>query len=259
MVSRMSDTRQRFYIATVCLDRNRWGTRVPSFAVSGWLDRFASDGFEGIELWEYHYTRADDEEKGRLVSASPIAIYNTYASFGDDAAEARAAAASAIGDLRASGVKYNVGKDASRLGEYRRNLVGWSEALPATCRLLCECHPGTALERVDEAAAFFADLDPDRFGVIVHVAGDVTRVVPWLSAMGGRVRHVHVQMRGPDTDPSVPANLAPYVQCFDALKAHGYAGTFAIEFSRGIGRDEDMELVYGNACADLAFCREALE
>jgi len=257
--SYMSDTRHRCYIATVCLERNRWGTRVPSFAVSDWLDRFASDGFEGIELWEYHYTRADDAERRRLVSASPIPIYNTYASFDDDAAEAREASAAAIVEIRASGVKYNVGRDASRLGENRRNLIAWSEAVPSTCRLLCECHPGTALENVDDAAAFFADLDPDRFGVIVHVAGDVSRVEPWLAAMGARVQHVHVQMRGPDTDPSVPANRAPYVECFDALKAHDYSGTLAIEFSRGIGRDEDMELVYGNACADLAFCREALE
>jgi len=255
----MSDTRHQFHIATVCLERNRWGTRVPSFAVSDWLDRFASDGFDGVELWEYHYTRCDNEEKRRLVSASPIAVYNTYASFGDDGAEARAAAASAVRNLRAAGVKYNLGSDASRLDEYRRNLVDWSEALPESCRRLCECHPGTVLERVDDAAAFFAGLDPERFGVIVHVAGDVARVEPWLAAMGARVRHVHVQMRGADTDPSVPANRAPFIECFEALKTHGYCGTFAIEFSRGIGRDEDMEIVHGNACADLAFCREALE
>ena len=68
----MNTRRHQCYIATVCLDRNRWGTREPSFAVSDYLDRFASDGFDGIELWEYHYTRSSDAEKERLVSASPI-------------------------------------------------------------------------------------------------------------------------------------------------------------------------------------------
>ena len=247
------------YIGTVCLDRERWSSRQPSFAVSDWLARFKADGFDGVELWEYHYLRANAAERDRLTAAAtPLAIYNTYAGFGDDEAEARTNAADAIARLQAGAVKYNLGSDATRLAEYRSNLQSWAEQVPASCRLLCECHPGTVLENVADAAAFFDDLDPRRFGVIAHVLGDAEKLDHWLAGLGGRVQHLHVQMRGPQTDPTVAGNRPPYDACFEAARAHGYRGTAAIEFSRGIGPDEDIETIYRNACADLAYCREML-
>ena len=250
---------REIYISTVALDPTRWGRRTPSFDVSAWLPRFERDGFDGVELWEYHFLSADKEEQDRLVAASAaVAIYNSYVGFANEDAEARAAAAEAIRQLQPRAVKYNLGGDAAKLDEYRRNLLAWADALPADCRLLCECHPGTILEQVADAAAFFADLDPVRFGVVAHVSGNSAGTESWFSEFNGRLQHLHVQRRGSESNPSVAANRPTLDASFAAVKAHGFAGSVAIEFSRGMGRDEDIEEIYTNACTDLAYVRQAL-
>lgn len=254
----MPSAAPRILIATVCLDRTRWGRREPSFAVSEWLERFRDDGFDGVELWQFHYLRADAAEQARLAAAGPIAVYNSYIGFADDGAEEREQARAAVSALNASAVKFNLGADTSCIEEYRRNLLAWADGLPADCRLLCECHPGTVMEEREAAAAFFADLDPERFGVIGHLSGDAGGLTGWFDTFGPRLRHVHVQMRGADSDPRVAANRPPFDACFAVLKRNCYAGTISLEFTRGIGREEVFETVYANACTDLAYCREAL-
>jgi len=242
MVGAVQD-RHPIYLATVCLERNRWGSRQPSFRVSNWLDRFAADGFDGIELWENHYLRADAAEQARL--DGQVAIFNTYAGFTDAAADVahREQAAAAIARTGAGGVKYNLGGDAARLAEYRRNLLAWAAQLPASCRLLCECHPGTVLESVDAARRFLAELDPVRFGVIAHVRGDCAGLENWLATFGPRLQHLHLQLR------ELPVTGA------EVLRARGFAGSAAVEFTRGIGREEQIEALYANARADLAWYR----
>ncbi len=227
------------YLATVCLERNRWGSRQPSFRVSDWLPRITGAGFDGIELWENQYLLADATEQERLTGQ--VAIFNTYVGFTD--ADPRDHATAAIVRLQPVGVKYNLGADATRLDEYRRNLLAWAEQLPAACRLLCECHPGTVLESVDAARRFFADLNSVRFGVIAHVTGNCAGLEDWLTTFGPRLQHVHVQTREPVTGAEV-------------LRKHGFTGSAAIEFTRGIGREEQIETLFRNACADLAWYRE---
>jgi len=210
-------------------------------------------------LWENHFLEADATEQARLVdAASAIAIYNSYAGFAVEDAEARDKAAAAIALLEPEAVKYNLGGDANKPEEYRRNLLAWADRLPSGCRLLCECHPGTVLECSPDAAAFFADLDPVRFGTIVHASGSPDGLAEWFSGFGPRIQHLHVQLRGPENDPSVPANRERLDACFAAVKEYGFEGSVALEFTRGIGRDEDIETLYANACVDLAYCREVL-
>lgn len=249
-----------FYIGTVSLERNRWGSREPSFKVSEWLHRFAADGFDGVELWENHYLAADDVEKAGLARESAaIAVFNSYAKFDDESSETRAKAALAAAELDVAAVKYNLGGDRGKLDEYRRNLMEWAGLLPDSCRLLCECHQGTVLENVEDAVAFFADLDPVRFGVIVHVSGgEQGQLESWMKAVGARVQHLHVQMRGPESDPQNPAARKNLDVSFGLVKKHGFAGSVTMEFTRGIGKDEDIEVIYANVCRDLAYCREVL-
>lgn len=246
------------YLATVCLDRNRWGSRKPSFEVSRWISRFEKDGFDGVELWEFHYLEAGLAEQERLVDAAYVAVYNSYVGFADADVEARQQAATAIAALRPASVKYNLGADPSKLAEYRRNLLQWSDALPADCRLMCECHSGTVLEAVDEAVAFFSDLDADRFGVIAHVNGESRGASPWLDAFGSRVGHLHVQLRQPDFDPGDAGGRQGVDEAFGCVVAAGFNGSVSVEFTRGIGRDEDIENLYANACADLGYLRMIL-
>ncbi len=248
----------KIFIGTVCLERNRWSTKQPSYRVSDWLPRFKADGFDGVELWENHFALADAEEQRRLSEAGVIAVYNTYAGFADEDAEARERAAEAIARLAAPAAKYNVGKHSERLAEYRRNLLAWAERLPADCRLLCECHPGTALEQPPAAAEFFAGLDPARFGIIVHITGKDDRPELWFEALPSRVHHLHVQLRDAAADPAVPAHRERLAAIFDGIRARGFNGTATIEFTRGIGPREDLETLYANARTDLAWCRERL-
>ena len=75
----MNSIQNKIYIGTVGLDRTRWGSRQPSIMVSDWLSRFKADGFDGVELWEFHFARADEREQERLVAeAAPVAVYNSY-------------------------------------------------------------------------------------------------------------------------------------------------------------------------------------
>lgn len=245
-------------IATVCLERTRWGRREPSFAVSAWLPRFRRDGFDGAELWEYHYTRADEAEKKRLeAAAEDILIYNSYVGFDDESAPARAVAADVVTRLGIPAVKYNLGHNADGMQMYRKNLLAWAEKLPADCRLLCECHQGSVLEHAADAATFFAELDPVRFGVITHVSGQNTeQLQDWFETLGGRIAHLHIQLREPEQDPADAAARARLADCFAVVREHDFKGSMSMEFTRGIGRDEDIEALYANAVTDMQHCRE---
>ena len=73
---------KKIYLGTVSMEKNRWEPgRVPTFNVSDFIDRAMADGFDGIELWEYHYTHASDEEKAKLVASKVPFIFNSYTSF----------------------------------------------------------------------------------------------------------------------------------------------------------------------------------
>lgn len=249
------------YLATVCLDRNRWDSHEPSFDVSDWLPRFLADGFDGIELWESHDLRANGDERAKLIqAAAPLAVYNAYAGFTSDSGdvEKRNRAAEAITRFRAGAVKYNLGADVARIGEYRSNLLAWADQVSSDCRLLCECHSDTVLEEVNTTTAFFADLDPTRFGVIAHLDGDAEKLDRWLGTLGGRVQHLHVQLREAEIDPAMAEGKRRLSACAKVLGERGYAGSATIEFTRGIGRGEDIETLYANALVDLAWCRSVL-
>ncbi len=247
------------YMATVCLEKNRWGSRQPSFRVSEWVDRFRGDGYDGIELWEFHYTSADAEEQRALRKKRDfIAMYNTYIGFCDEEQAGMKQAADAIKELDVSAVKYNLGHAPEKLEQYRRNLINWSEQIPPGCRLLCECHCGTVLEDVNNAKAFFADLDPERFGIIVHPMGDPSSLKSWIDAFPSRIAHLHIQMRDEKCNPMIDSCRPQFDDCCRILMENNYAGSLAIEFSRGIGRDEDIETIYSNACDDMAYCRSRL-
>ena len=247
------------YISTACLERNRWSSRQPSFRVSEWLPRFAAYGFDGVELWENHWLAADTDERVRLVEGkASVAIFNTYANFSNEHSAQREAAADAIKQLAVSGVKYNLGNDPDNISDYRRNLLHWAGCLPDTCQLLCECHPGTFLEKAAVAADFFADLDPNRYGVIAHASGNPETIDEWFSTFGSRVTHLHVQMRDSQTDPDLPEARETLDACFAEVTKHDFQGSVSIEFTRGIGKHEDIETIYANACVDMTYCRKVL-
>ncbi|MBM4143200.1 MAG: hypothetical protein FJ225_06375 [Lentisphaerae bacterium] len=246
-------------LATVLLEPNRWTPRkLPTFKVSEWAGPIRDAGFAALELWENHAALADETEQAALLRMPlPVAVFNSYCTFDDAGADGRRRAAGFVGRFGAGAVKFNLGGDPERTEEYVRNLRAWADDLPAGCRLLCECHGGTVLETPGRAARALAPLT-GRVEIIVHAfAGERASLRQWLERFGAAVTHVHVagrQGEGPmirlsDMADEARARLA-------MLRAAGFAGTWTVEFTRGVALSpEDRHALLANAAADLAFLR----
>ncbi len=260
------------YFGTILIEPNRWGSREPSFRVSDWLPRLREAGFDGVELWENHALRADEAERQRLIDADPpIALYSSYDRGEDATANQRQRVAALIRRLGIGGMKFNVGGDADRREEYLRNLCRWTTMLPVGFRMLCECHGGTILEDPTESLrAFeevesmpaFADAGPERIEAIVHFAGEPGTLEHQFEVLGDRITHIHVaKIRGGNKEAGERLDRRPDAAQarLDVLRRHGFAGTFTLEFTEGVMRDQSpdqIETLYEHALADLAFLRE---
>jgi sugar phosphate isomerase/epimerase len=248
--------RNPIYLGTVLLDANRWAhERTPTYRVGEWLARIAAAGFDGLELWENHATLADSTERAALRSSQPpVAVFNSYAPLDAGGENARRAVADLVRDLQARAVKFNVGPLAATLDSDLHAAREWAALMPGV-DLLCECHPGTALE--DPAVAARALADYPEFGVIVHPFS-CPDLAAWFTHLGPRIRHAHVQVvdaqwrrwRLRDQPDLVRERLK-------ILHGAGYAGSFTIEFTAGVGvAPEDREALFAAACDDLALLRE---
>lgn len=252
---------QPLYIGTILLEKNRWTTRIPTIRVSDWVERFRQDGFSGIELWENHFLLQDKEEREALRSSEfPVGVYNSYLDFDNWNEDQAAETAQVIRDLKVPAVKYNLGKDPSRLEDYILQLNNWAELLPEECRILCECHPGTVMEEPENAAAVFRQLMDPRHQAVIHAPGDPEAMEKWFQALGSRISHVHIQLRNNHNEllklKEDPRRVRLGVE---VLKRHGYAGSFTIEFTRGVRMpDENPEDLYACARDDLQYLKETL-
>ena len=247
-------------IGSILLDVNRWGNpKAPTYDVSAWTDRFRDAGFDGIELWEYHATLCSDAERERLIASDfSSTIYNMYSGFDDASESGRESATDMIKDLGSRGVKFNVGKDPALRDEYLKNLRAWREAVPDTCKLMCECHPGTIVEEPEAAKSFCDELGVDGWAVMVHCFIPEQDVLKrWFDAFGDNVCQAHVQMRDAernimrlDEDPD--RAKASLKIMYDA----GFSGAYTVEFAKGTREPgENMDDLWTAAMADLDFLR----
>lgn len=247
-------------IGSILLDVNRWGNpKTPTYEVSAWTDAFKDAGFDGVELWEYHATLCTDAERERLVNSDfPMTLYNMYSGFEDASQSGRDSATKMIEKLGTRGVKFNVGKDPALRDEYLKNLRAWREAVPASCTLMCECHPGTIVEEPDAAKDFFDDLGVDGWEVMVHCFIPEQDVITrWFDLFGNKVTHAHVQMR--DADRNVMMLQEDPERAQAALKNMydaGFSGSYTVEFSKGTREPgENMDDLWAAAKSDLDFLR----
>jgi len=253
--------RGKIYLGSVLLEPNRHKPgRRPTVRVSEWAARFAADGFDGIELWENHAALCPSEELERLGSLPlPVAVFNSYCGF-EDAGEAdRRRAAELTKRLRASGVKFNVGKDAALRDIYLKNAREWAGWFPEGVKLLCECHPGTIVETPEPAAAFFAELPSDRFEIIVHPFRELDVLREWFRRFGSRIAHSHVQLReeGKKGFLRLDRNPGFVKETLKIVREEGYTGSFTLEFAEGTNAPEErIEDLYQNALRDLRVLKE---
>ncbi|MHB9106538.1 MAG: sugar phosphate isomerase/epimerase family protein [Armatimonadota bacterium] len=246
------------YIGTILLERNRWSPgKVPTYRVSEWLDRFARDGFDGVELWENHVALCSDDELARLEHAAlPIVVFNSYAGMGDGGLPERDQAARVANRLGACAIKFNVGNVPDNSAEYARNAQVWADDMPRVARMLCECHPGTIMEELSVAQATYASWHDNRFQAIVHAFSEPEEMlIEKLHRLGTHiVTHVHTALGAHTAETKELVHRR-----VDILRDMGFTGSFTLEFTEGTGEpDEDMETMYGRALRDLELLRKEL-
>lgn len=252
---------QKILIGTVLLEKNRWLSKIPSFNVSDWIERFIFDGFDGIEIWENHVCSNDEEFNALLKFKKYIIGFNSYVDFDDSEASRiqREKVAEYINSLECEFVKFNFGNDLSKADEYIYNLLAWSKSLHPDIDILCECHHGTIMENTDIANGVFAKLNDDRFGAIIHPLSEVDKLDIKISAYGKRIRHLHMQLMNSQFD-FVDLNLhsdliRDFIEKIDKL-THDY--TCTVEFTKGCGKpDERIEELYKNAVKDMNLIRKS--
>ena len=248
----------KFYMGTILLEKNRWQSRVPSYRVSEWLERFAADGIDGIELWENHALLSAGEPEAIQAGALPVAVYNMYADFSDESAAELEKAAGMVRQFKPWGVKFNFGSDSQLMPEYRKNMLAFAAAIPPSCVMLCEVHQGTVLEDPDVAAAFFKDLPKERYQIIVHAfTEDTASVQRQFDVFGDRVSLVHVQFCVNDVRMCLDSDAEVACECIRIMQASGFKGAFTLEFTEGTATpNENIEDMYANAMRDMRFIKE---
>jgi sugar phosphate isomerase/epimerase len=248
------------YLGTVLLEKNRWldGERVPSFAVSDWVDRIAEAGFDGIELWQNHAFLVPREEQEKLrASPIPVKIFNSYDRCGRETQEERARAAEMAEFLSADGMKFNFGRDPARHAEYCETVKTWRAMLPRDFRFLCECHGGTTIEDPRRAAETFEQLGRSDYEIIIHgFGGGQADVMGRFKLHGRRITHIHACLSGARDGAMRETAVRARTRL---LRDLGFRGSFTIEFTEGVGSDdEDAEMLFRNAVRDMQALRQCL-
>lgn len=228
---------KQIYLATVALEKNRWEPgRIPTFNVSEFVPKAIEDGFYGIELWEYHYTKASDEEKAKLASFDVPYFFNTYLSLEEYDDDVYKEIANAVKAVNAKGVKFNFGSshvDNPDIPKQIENAKRLAELMPADTKMLCECHPNTVMEVPETAGEVFGKLDKERFGAIIHMSTQKDFADRCFDAYGDRICHIHCAYRGPEMagdfrDMDDGTGFVDDMMKYFAGK--GFDGSLAVEF-----------------------------
>lgn len=244
----------KIYLGTIALEPNRWSSRTPSIDVLQWMDRAAENGFDGVELWEPHYVQASPEVQNKLYEQrAQTAVFNSYLlpEFGTEASWERLAEICRRLDVR--GLKFNFGRDETRIQEYVTVLSSVRKHFPNELAFLCECHPGTVAEQPEGARSVLSAAGLEDVGIICHpfLIG-VAKLTRWLDAFGSRVQHMHVQMRDAERRIIRLRDKPEYVKRQIALlHERGYAGAWTVEFVYGTASPNDIpDALFTEACED---------
>lgn len=250
------------YLGTIAIEPGRWAWLADDgpdpIAVSGWLDRIADAGFDGIELWEPHVrTAADEEVEAVFGHPLPVAVFNTYVGFDDPDDADRDVAAAWIRRSGARKAKWNTGaeRDDAARAAYGERLARFAAAV-GDVELVCECHDGSAMDDPTFAAAVLANGSAALF----HTHDDVDVIRAKFAAYGDRISHVHVNhlFTGSPTLADIRDELAEKI---DLVRELGFDGSWTLEFVHGTGNPQldHPDTMLGQAVEDLAVLRALLD
>lgn len=250
-------TKERIFLGTVLLERNRWGKedRTPSFLVSDWTRRIADDGFDGLELWQDHAAMADEEELERLrTGPAPVVLFNSYASCEPEDLEGRRRTAELANYFDAEGMKFNFGKDPERQDTYIDVVKEWAGMFKPGYRMISENHRGTTTADSRLAADTYERLEGINVGGIIHFNNDEASYRERFGLYGKYLTHIHCMLsseEGPMPEDEVRKRVA-------WLREFGFSGTYTIEFTEGVRSDVSIEGLYRNAVRDFQLLRKCL-
>jgi hypothetical protein len=124
-------------------------------------------------------------------------------------------------------------------------------------RFLCECHGGTTIEDPRKAAETFEQLGREDYEIIIHgFGGKDEDIVQRFRIHGPRITHIHANLSGTRNGPMPEAVIRTRLRL---LRALGFQGSFTIEFTEGVGLDdEDIETLFHNAVRDMHTLRQCL-
>lgn len=247
---------EKIYLGTVALEKNRWAkTKTPSFNVSDFIPMLKDDGFYGLELWEYHYTLATDEEKAKLAESGIPFYFNSYISIGKRDDELFKSIGDAVKAIGATAVKFNFsrnwGEDIPEISDQIENLKRLTDFMPDNVKMLCECHPNTVMEVPEDAGEVFAKLDKEKYGAIIHLETDKAFADRCFDSYGDRIWHIHCQYKG-DSKGFQPMDdgTGKAEQLLNYYKSKNFNGTMAIEF---VKFEDTAEAHYENAKNELKY------
>lgn len=238
----------QLYLGSVLLEPKRWSKeRHPSIDLREWTPRMLAAGFDGWDLWEFH---------DQTPPLGEVRVYNSYLLPEEASPEAITDLAERVKRSKATMLKFNVGKAPEAPSRAVPVLLDLAERCPGV-DLLCECHPGTALEDPEVAIPWVSAL-PERFGVILHPLGeDPALLRRYMGAIPDRVRLMHLQLKNLETGKRALLEERPDVvrARLNELFELGYDGPATLEFTRGVGGGpEDVpERLFENALKDRAF------
>ena len=229
---------EHVYLGTIALEKNRWVKgKIPSLLVSEYVDRAKEDGYAGIELWENHFTLADEKDKCRLRESGIDFIFNSYLTLKNGLTDNLRRTADMICQLNASAVKYNfsIARDDKKVNrdtmkKETETLLRFAELLPQKVRFLCECHNGTLGGVPQYMAEVFENLD-SRFGAIIHLVTPLEMARECFDCYGNRICHIH---SGYEAEPrvfmpleEVNTDVEKYLAYY---RSRGFVGTVTVEF-----------------------------
>lgn len=252
---------KKVYLGSIALERNRWESgRSPTYLVSDFVQRAKDDGFDGIELWQYHYLSADAGERKKLVDSDTSFIFNSYLSLADGMTDAVKDVADAICQLKAEAVKYNFG--SSQLGynpadlqKQTETLLRFADMLPENVKLLCECHADSIGEDPVRMAEIFKKLD-ERFGAIIHLMTPLDFAKHCFDCYGERICHIHSSYVLPDLGFQCLAGAeATAEEHYQYYVSRGFNGTVTVEFTQDASSPEQF---YHNTLKDLNVWKKML-
>ena len=267
---------------TIMLEPNRWtAEHALTRPLVDLLDPIAAAGFRDLEVWGYHLDRLSAAEVEHLAEAlqargmRAVGV-GAYPSFhlegGEDEEQRRTldqllAAAVRLG---ASVFKIFPGRVASadageavwrRSVEDMRRLAGRTGE--ADMLLTLETHGGTLCDTLDGTRRLLDQLPEEGVGICFqpYVEHDTAAAIAAFDALGPRVRHLHLQNRGPVGAALLEdGDWTDYRRFLPHVRRSGFDGPMCLEFTAGItpaeGEAFDLDGVLANASRDRAFVEE---